>query len=89
MQVSYDVAARATYVELHEGKVSRTVDVSDAVMVDLDEYDNVLGVEFLMLPDEITPEIVERVVEQFAGLKALRDFDTWLQPGMPRRLLAL
>lgn len=89
MQISYDVAARATYVELHEGVVERTVDVSDLVMVDVDEFGKVLGVEFLVLPNEITPDMVEAAVEMFAPLKVLRDFETWLQPGMPRRLATI
>ena len=37
----------AAYARLREGTVARTVEVSDSVMVDVDENDLILGVETL------------------------------------------
>jgi uncharacterized protein YuzE len=47
MKATYDAAARAHYVHLTERPVSRTVELSDSVMVDLDENGDVVGVEVL------------------------------------------
>lgn len=89
MQVSYDLAVRATYVELLDHPVARTLTLSDSVMVDLGEHGDVLGVEFLVLPADITPEMVALVVDRYPMMKPLRDVETWTQPGMPRRLAAI
>jgi uncharacterized protein YuzE len=86
MLVSYDAAARATYVQISPDPVVSTVELSDLVMVDLDEHQHPVGVEFLQVPAEITPQMVDLVVERFPILKVLRDPDRWLAPGEPRTL---
>lgn len=78
MIVSYDVEAGATYLELSQEKVTRTVSVSDLVMVDLDAADNPVGVEFVVPPNAITMQMVERVAERFHSLKPLLHVEDWL-----------
>jgi uncharacterized protein YuzE len=41
-----DMKTGAVYVLLSEGAVARTVDVSDVIMVDIDDDDVPLGIEF-------------------------------------------
>jgi len=89
MLVSYDPAARATYVQIHEGAVARTVDITDTVMVDLDASGMPLGVEFLQVPADIPTEVIELVADRFPDFKVLLDADRWLAPGQPRQLAAL
>lgn len=79
MLVSYDAEMGATYLELVDAPVARTVTVSDLVMVDVDAAGVPVGVEFAVAPGKITLAMVERVVERFPGLSAvLSDVDSWL-----------
>jgi len=47
MKVTYDSDADAMYIYLNEREVARTVQVSDRVLVDLDDEGNLRGVEVL------------------------------------------
>lgn len=47
MKVTFDALASAAYIELSGAPVVRTKDLSGTVMVDLDAYDVVVGVELL------------------------------------------
>jgi len=78
MLVTYDVEAGATYLELGDAEVARTVSVSDLVMVDLDAREEAIGVEFAVIPSKITADMLYRLAERFPDLKALRNTDTWL-----------
>jgi uncharacterized protein YuzE len=79
MYVSYDPDARATYVKWEtSGKIARTVEIGDSMMVDVDEHDRPLGVEFLMLPNQITAKMLERLADEYPDLKKLRDTDRWM-----------
>lgn len=78
MIVSYDVEAGATYLELSEEPVARTVTVSDLVAVDVDEAGTPVGVEFAVAPNKITDRMVERVAERFHSLKGLLHLEDWL-----------
>lgn len=89
MQITYDLASRATYIRIRKGDVARTVDVSDTVMVDLDIDSNPLGVEFLTLPVDISPASIEAVVERFPVFKILRDPERWMTSGFPGRLVSV
>lgn len=77
MYVSYDPDARATYVEWEAGPIARTVEVSDLMMVDVDDHGRPLGVEILTLPDKVTQSMVDLLVERFPDLKKLRDMERW------------
>ena len=47
MKITYDKIANAAYMTLRKGKVSKTVEMSDSVIVDLDKSGNILGIELL------------------------------------------
>ena len=49
MKVTYDSDADAMYIYLNEREVARTVQVSDRVLVDLDDEGNLRGVEILFV----------------------------------------
>jgi uncharacterized protein YuzE len=49
MKVTYDSDADAMYIYLNEREVVRTVQVSDRVLVDLDDEGNLRGVEVLFV----------------------------------------
>lgn len=73
VRLNVDLVAEAAYVRLSDNKVSRTRDVTDAVLVDLDEFGVVVGVEVLALEAEIP---FGRLVDEFhvhsAAVAALR-----------------
>ncbi len=71
MYVSYDPEARATYVELLNGDVARALSLSDLVMVDLDDANTVLGIEFATAPRDIEPWMIGLVVDRFLSSKNL------------------
>jgi len=47
MKITYDKIANAAYMTLRKGKISKTVEMSDSVIVDLDKSGNILGIELL------------------------------------------
>lgn len=72
-----DLAAEAAYLRLSESEVHITKDVSDAVIVDLDEYGVVVGIEILDLDTTLPTErlIREHHVhsDQLDAVKHLRE----------------
>lgn len=82
MYVSYDPKARATYVEIEDdARVTRTVHISDLVMVDVDVDAQPVGVEFVVGPNEITQGMVDSVIDRFPQLKTLNNMHSWLLVG--------
>lgn len=47
MKISFDAMVNAAYIEFSDAPVARTKEFDDEVMIDLDEYDVVVGIEFL------------------------------------------
>lgn len=47
MKVTIDGLADAAYIELNDAPVARTKELSETVLVDLDEYDVAVGIELL------------------------------------------
>jgi uncharacterized protein YuzE len=82
MYVSYDPAARATYVKWEMGPVASTVAIGDLVNVDVDADGSPLGVEFLVLPNNVSQDMIDRVIGRFPQLKALGDLDRWVLPAL-------
>lgn len=80
MYVSYDTEAKATYVELSPEKADVTDCLSDSVNVDLDADGIPVGVEFLVLPAQITDGMLILVAEAYPALAKLQDRGTWLLP---------
>lgn len=77
MQVSYDTEACATYITVTGEDVARTVDVTDLISVDLDAAGEPVGVEFLVLPHNISDEMIEAVVARFHTLDWLTKGESW------------
>jgi uncharacterized protein YuzE len=53
IRVEIDTEAGAAYVALTSAPVARTVELTDSVLLDLDEFDIAVGVEVLELAAEI------------------------------------
>ena len=47
MNINYDKVADAIYMTLRKGKVSKTVEMEDRLVVDVDKKGNILGIELL------------------------------------------
>ena len=47
MNINYDKIADAIYFKMKEGKVEKTLEMNDRLIVDLDKKGNVLGIELL------------------------------------------
>lgn len=62
MQVAVDLDADAAYIRLSGGPIQRTQDVTDDVLVDLDEFAMVVGVELLSV-NAVIP--FQRLVDEF------------------------
>ena len=74
--VSVDVEADAAYVGMSDAEVARSVQASDEIVVDLDQFNMVAGIEFLRIDAEIP---FQRLIddyhvplEQIEKLRALR-----------------
>ena len=53
MEISYDKDADVLYIKLKNGKFKTNKKVSENVILDLDDKNNVLGVEFLFVSENI------------------------------------
>jgi uncharacterized protein YuzE len=47
MKIEYDREVDAVYIYLQQKQVVKTIELSDVVKVDLDEEDNLIGIEVL------------------------------------------
>jgi uncharacterized protein YuzE len=67
MQFEYDESVRALYITLTDRPVARTVEaLEDRVYVDLDDRNDIVGVEVLGVPSAILSELlpeIERILE--------------------------
>lgn len=79
--VSVDIDADAAYITMSDASVDSTVEVSDEVLVDLDAYRVVVGIEFLRIEAEIP---FQRLIDDFhvhssdiEKLRALRPSISW------------
>lgn len=75
LNVAVDLFAEAAYIKMGPGPVARTEEVSDKILIDLDEFGVVVGLEVLSLDAEIpftrlTTDfhIHSNVVEHLRGL---------------------
>ncbi len=64
MKVSYDPHADAVYLRFAKGKVARTEEVRDGIIVDYDEAGRIAGIEILhasqTLPDTALKDLSAR-----------------------------
>ena len=47
MKMNYDPKADALYIKLREGKIEESDEISEGIIVDYDEKNKPLGIEFL------------------------------------------
>ena len=47
MNINYDKVADAIYMTLRKGKVAKTVEMKERLIVDVDKKGNILGIELL------------------------------------------
>lgn len=71
-----DVTAGAAYLQLSDGEISKTVEVTPEIQVDLDQLDIAVGVEILDLTKSVPVELIANRChihsDQLAALKWLR-----------------
>ena len=63
MEIRLDRDVNALYIRLCAGKVSRTVELTDSVYVDMDDQDAPLGIEFISA-DEFVPFLREHADDE-------------------------
>ncbi len=51
MFIEYDSEAHAVYIKVKPGKVTKTIEYKDNLLIDLDDKGNLLGVEILKIED--------------------------------------
>ena len=71
MHVDFDDEVGAWFLTLAEASVASTVHVSDEVAVDLDANGEVIGVEFLLPPAELGPEVVAVLFARFPVVRTV------------------
>lgn len=64
MRISYDPSVEATYVTITDAQVTRTIEVSDVVMIDVDADGNTVGIELAMRSPEITKDIFRAALDR-------------------------
>lgn len=47
MQIKYDVIADAVYMNVSDGKIARTLELEDKLLVDVDAKGQIVGIEIL------------------------------------------
>lgn len=56
MKITYDKIADAAYMVLRKGKVAKTVEMSESVIIDLDKKGHLLGIEMLSASKQLPKE---------------------------------
>ncbi len=47
MQIKYDIIADAVYMNVSDGKIARTLELEDRLLVDVDAKGHIVGIEIL------------------------------------------
>lgn len=47
MKFNYDTIADAAYLKMNDGKITKTVEMKNGVVVDVGEKGNIIGIEIL------------------------------------------
>ena len=61
MEITYDKEADAMYIEFRKGKFSKNKKIDDFTIIDLDEKENILGIEFLDVSKRIPLESLKEI----------------------------
>lgn len=62
MKITYDKIANAAYMTLRKGRVAKTVEMSDNVIIDLDKSGNLLGIEMLDASNQLSKTSIKNGV---------------------------
>ncbi len=62
MKITYDKVANAAYMTLRKGRVAKTVEMSDSVIIDLDGKGRMLGIEMLNASSQLPREGLDKNV---------------------------
>jgi len=62
MKATYDKEADAMYIRVKKGKVYKTLQVSDAVNVDVDKKGHALGVEILWVSSQLPRKSIQETI---------------------------
>jgi len=63
MKITYDKLADAMYIYFHTGKVFKTVEMKDSVIVDLDKKGNLIGIEVLGISSQISEKQIKSSIK--------------------------
>ena len=69
MRVEFDPEVQAWYLTLSDAAVGETVHLSDEVAVDVDAAGAVVGVEFLLPPAEVGPQVIAALFERVPDVR--------------------
>ena len=61
MEITYDKEADAMYIKFREGKFSKNKKIDDFTIIDLDESENILGIELLDVSRRIPLESLSQI----------------------------
>ena len=63
MKITYDKIADAAYMTLRKGKVAKTVEMSESVIVDLDKKGHLLGIEMLDASNQLSRNSIKNGIK--------------------------
>ncbi len=63
MKITYDKIADALYISLKKGQVKRTVEMREAIIVDLDGKGKPLGIEILGASSQISKRDIQNLMK--------------------------
>jgi len=61
MEISYDKEADGIYIEFRKGEFSKNKKIDDFTIIDLDKYDNILGIELLEVSKRIPSDSLSHI----------------------------
>jgi uncharacterized protein YuzE len=62
MKATYDKAADAMYIRVKSGKIHKTLEVSDAVNIDVDTKGRALGIEILYVSSQMPLKNIKETI---------------------------
>lgn len=63
MKITYDKLADAMYIYFSTGKVFKTVEMEDSVIVDLDKKGNLVGIEVLGISSQVSEKQIKSSIK--------------------------
>lgn len=61
MKIEFDKDADAMYIELSEGEFNKNKKIDDNTVIDLDEKDNILGIEILNVSKRVSKDFLSNI----------------------------